>query len=40
MSETPVGNKREEIVFSYQKKNLTIAGKIEFIVSVAFSMYY
>lgn len=37
---SPIGNKREKIVLSHQKNNLTIPGKIEFIVLVAFSMYY
>lgn len=37
---SPIGNKREKIVLSHQKNNLTIPGKVEFIVSVAFSMYY
>lgn len=40
VSAFPIGNKREEIVLNHQKNNLTIPGKIEFIVLVAFSMYY
>lgn len=40
VSASPIGNKWEEIVLSYQKNNLTIPGKIEFIALVAFSMYY
>ena len=40
VSASPIGNKHEEIVLSHQKNNLTIPGKIEFIVLVAFSMYY
>lgn len=40
VSASPIRNKCEKIVLSHQKNNLKIPGKIEFIVLVAFSMYY